>query len=93
MTTMNISRVCWQPGAAGYLTKEEALNTIVDAVRGVARGEDGWFSRRAVAQIAALARKEQTRPGIDLTDREEEVLKMLAEGWTNLRMANATDRE
>lgn len=76
-------------GAAGYLTKEEALNTIVDAVRGVARGEDGWFSRRAVAQIAALARKEQTRPGIDLTDREEEVLKMLAEGWTNLRMANA----
>jgi DNA-binding NarL/FixJ family response regulator len=76
-------------GAAGYLTKEEALNTIVDAVRGVARGEDGWFSRRAVAQIAALARKEQTRPGIDLTQREEEVLKMLTEGWTNLRMANA----
>lgn len=76
-------------GAAGYLTKEEALNTIVDAVRGVARGEDGWFSRRAVAQIAALARKEQTRPGIDLTEREEEVLKMLAEGWANLRIANA----
>src|SRR5690606_29649441 len=76
-------------GAAGYLTKEEALNTIVDAVRGVARGEAGWFSRRAVAQIAALARKEQTRPGVDLTEREEEVLKMLAEGWTNLRMANA----
>ena len=76
-------------GAAGYLTKEEALNTIVDAVRGVARGEDGWFSRRAVAQIAALARKEQTRPGIELTEREEEVLAMLAEGWTNQRMANA----
>jgi DNA-binding NarL/FixJ family response regulator len=76
-------------GAAGYLTKEEALNTIVDAVRGVARGEDGWYSRRAVAQIAALARKEQSRPGIDLTDREEEVLKMLAEGWTNMRIAVA----
>lgn len=76
-------------GASGYLTKEEALNTIVDAVRGVARGEDGWFSRRAVAQIAALARKEQTRSDIDLTEREEEVLKMLSEGWTNLRIANA----
>ena len=75
-------------GAAGYLTKEEALNTIVDAVRGVARGEEGWFSRRAAAQVAALARKEQTRPGVNLTEREEEVLKMLAEGWTNLRMAN-----
>lgn len=76
-------------GAAGYLTKEEALNTIVDAVRGVARGEDGWFSRRAAAQVAALARKEQSRPGIDLTEREEEVLQMLTEGWTNLKMANA----
>ena len=42
-----------------------------------------------MAQIAALARKEQSRPGIDLTEREEEVLKMLAEGWTNMRMANA----
>lgn len=76
-------------GAAGYLTKEEALNTIVEAVRGVARGEDGWYSRRAVAQIAAMARKEQSRPGIDLTEREEEVLKMLSEGWTNMRIANA----
>jgi DNA-binding NarL/FixJ family response regulator len=75
-------------GAAGYLTKEEALNTIVDAVRGVARGEEGWFSRRAAAQVVALARKEQARPGVNLTEREEEVLKMLAEGWTNLRMAN-----
>jgi DNA-binding NarL/FixJ family response regulator len=75
-------------GAAGYLTKEEALNTIVDAVRGVARGEDGWFSRRAAAQIAALARKEQSRPGIDLTEREQEVIMMLAEGWTNQRMAH-----
>ena len=76
-------------GAAGYLTKEEALHTIVEAVRGVARGEDGWFSRRAAAQVVAMARKEQTRAGIDLTDREEEVLKMLSEGWTNTRIANA----
>lgn len=75
-------------GAAGYLTKEEALNTIVEAVRGVARGEDGWFSRRAAAQIAALARKEQSRPGIELTEREQEVIMMLAEGWTNQRMAH-----
>jgi DNA-binding NarL/FixJ family response regulator len=73
-------------GAAGYLTKEEALHTIVDAVRGVARGEEGWFSRRAAAQIAALARKQpQDRP--HLTEREEEVLTRLAEGWTNSRIA------
>jgi DNA-binding NarL/FixJ family response regulator len=33
-------------GAAGYLTKDEAIELIVDAVRGVARGERGWLSTR-----------------------------------------------
>lgn len=75
-------------GAAGYLTKEEALGRIVEAVRGVARGEDGWFSRRAAAQIAALARKDSGSSAQALTEREEEVLEMLAQGWTNTRIAN-----
>src|SRR5690606_7324052 len=75
-------------GAAGYLTKEEALGRIVEAVRGVARGEEGWFSRRAAAQIAALARKDTSSSTLDLTEREVEVLEMLAQGWTNARIAN-----
>jgi DNA-binding NarL/FixJ family response regulator len=75
-------------GAVGYLTKDQAPEAIVEAVRGVARGEDGWFSRRAAAQIAALARKENTSTALDLTEREEEVLTMLAQGWTNTRIAN-----
>ncbi|MCC6168562.1 MAG: response regulator transcription factor [Caldilineaceae bacterium] len=75
-------------GAVGYLTKDQAPGAIVEAVRGVARGEEGWFSRRAAAQIAALARKETTHSMLDLTEREEEVLKMLAQGWTNTRIAN-----
>jgi DNA-binding NarL/FixJ family response regulator len=33
-------------GAAGYLTKEELPETIVRAVRGVAKGENGWVSRK-----------------------------------------------
>ncbi len=73
-------------GAAGYLTKEEALDTIVDAVHGVANGEEGWLSRRAAARMATMTRKRQ-RDLIDLTDREEEVLKLVADGWTNNRIA------
>src|SRR5947207_4195665 len=38
-------------GAAGYLTKDEAPQTIVEAVRGVARGEKGWLSRRVTAKV------------------------------------------
>ncbi|MEZ4732803.1 MAG: response regulator transcription factor [Caldilineaceae bacterium] len=73
-------------GAAGYLTKEEALDTIVDAVHGVANGEEGWLSRRAAARMANLTRKRQ-RDLIELTEREEEVLTLVAEGWTNNRIA------
>jgi DNA-binding NarL/FixJ family response regulator len=38
-------------GAAGYLTKEELPETIVKAVRGVARGEQGWVSKRIAHRI------------------------------------------
>jgi len=73
-------------GAAGYLTKEEALDTIIDAIQGVANGEEGWFSRRAAARMATMARK-RPRDVIDLTDREQEVLTFMAKGWTNNRIA------
>jgi DNA-binding NarL/FixJ family response regulator len=38
-------------GAAGYLTKEEVPETIIKAVRGVARGEQGWVSARIAKRI------------------------------------------
>ncbi len=41
-----------EQGAAGYLTKDEAPGTIVDAVRGVANGERGWFSRKVAARLS-----------------------------------------
>src|SRR5512134_2215013 len=37
-------------GAAGYLVKEEAPGTIIEAVQKVAQGERGWLSRRVAAQ-------------------------------------------
>jgi len=41
-----------EQGAAGYLTKDEAPDTIVEAVRSVARDEKAWISRKASARIA-----------------------------------------
>lgn len=74
-------------GAAGYLTKEEAMDTIVEAVRGISEGQEGWLSRRAAASMAAWTRKDEpTRE--DLTDREIEVLQLVAKGWTSSRVAN-----
>jgi DNA-binding NarL/FixJ family response regulator len=39
-------------GAAGYLTKEEAPQTLVHAVRRIARGDQGWISQRVAARMA-----------------------------------------
>ncbi|HRW05784.1 MAG TPA: response regulator transcription factor [Caldilineaceae bacterium] len=74
-----------QSGAAGYLMKEEAPAMIVDAVRGVARGEEGWMSRRAVAQMNSLVHREENDDA--LTPREQEVLQLVAAGKTNQEIA------
>jgi DNA-binding NarL/FixJ family response regulator len=42
-----------EQGAAGYLIKDEAPEVIVEAVRGVARGEQGWLSRKVAAIVSA----------------------------------------
>ncbi len=74
-------------GAYGYLTKDEALDSIVEAVRGVADGQEGWLSRRAAARLSALTRQPTSDP-IQLTEREEEVLRALAKGWSNDQIAD-----
>jgi DNA-binding NarL/FixJ family response regulator len=69
-------------GAAGYLIKEEVPETIVEAVRGVARGERGWVSRRVAAQMSSwMQNEEPTRKG--LTTREIQVLAAVVSGKTN----------
>jgi DNA-binding NarL/FixJ family response regulator len=68
-------------GAAGYLLKEEIPETIVEAIRGVARGERGWVSHQVVAQMATWTQKETGSAA--LTGREMEVLRLVVEGKTN----------
>src|SRR5215211_270583 len=77
-------------GAAGYLTKDEALEKIDEAVRGIARGEEGWLSRRAAAQVAAWTRKGRHEES-SLTAREIEVLRLLVQGWINGAVAEALE--
>jgi DNA-binding NarL/FixJ family response regulator len=71
-------------GAAGYLTKGEIPQTIVEAVRGVARGEAGWVSRQIAAEMASWTQEEQQR---ELTKREMEVLQLVVQGKTNQEVA------
>ena len=77
-------------GATGYLTKDEVRQRIVEAVRGVARGETGWLSRRVTARLldhAPLGHR--TPPGPTLSAREREVLRLVARGLDNTQIAAA----
>jgi DNA-binding NarL/FixJ family response regulator len=75
-----------QNGASGYLLKEENMNVIIAAVKGVARGETGWLSRRVSALIATWMGKEDPA-SLALTRRELDVLWLLVAGLTNRRIA------
>lgn len=69
-------------GAAGYLIKDEVPDTIVEAVRGVARGETGWVSRKVAARLSQILVNDPGS-GKDLTPRELDVLRLVVDGKTN----------
>ncbi len=72
-----------EAGATGYVLKEEALDTIVEAIRVASRGEL-WLSRRVEEKVVRRAISEEE---VTLTERELDVLRLLANGWTNARIA------
>jgi DNA-binding NarL/FixJ family response regulator len=67
-------------GASGYLTKESASAQLVSAIRKVASG--GAFISSAVAEQLALGAMPQAEGPLhgSLSDREFQVLRMLASG-------------
>ena len=73
-------------GAAGYLMKEETPELIVEAVRGIAHGEQGWVSRRIAAQMASWVQVGGSDK-MELTAREFEVLQGIVAGNTNQTIA------
>ena len=81
-------------GATGYLTKDEALAMVADAVRGIARGETGWLSRRAAARLvrrhqATAAPEDFLTAPMALSEREDQVLRLAARGSSNEQIAGA----
>jgi two-component system response regulator NreC len=68
-------------GANGYVLKEAADTELVEAIRLAAQGEV-YLNPRLGARIAA-APPEPAGPPDDLTEREVQILRMIALGFTN----------
>ncbi len=73
---------CFKSGAAGYLTKDSAPNELIDAIRKANKG--GKYVSVALAEKLALALDMDTdkMPHETLSDREFQVLKLIASGKT-----------
>ena len=80
-------REAFAAGAAGYVLKEAADEEVVSAVREVADG--GRYVHPSLgAKLVAAEAEERARAEADpLSDREREVLRLLALGHTNQEIA------
>jgi len=72
-------------GAYGYLIKGESPARIVEAVRGVARNENGWFSPQIAEKLDRI--KKQPFERSTITFRELEIIRLLASGRADQEIA------
>ena len=73
-------------GASGYVLKEAADAEIVRAVRDVAAG-GRYVNPQLGARLATTAAPERAKEADPLSDREREVMRLLALGHTNQEIA------
>ncbi len=77
-----------EAGAAGYLLKDDAAAELLSALRAVAAGRRYLSSAVAPAVLGRLRNPEgAAEPGVKLTRREREVLKLIGEGATAKEVA------
>lgn len=83
----------FQAGASGYILKEGAVEELVSAIRSIHQDKSFLSPTISKTLIDAYLRKMETgkteTPFDLLTDREREVLQLIAEGYTNREVAKS----
>jgi DNA-binding NarL/FixJ family response regulator len=75
-----------EAGCCGFITKHKAVGEVASAVRAANAGE-ALISPSMLARLLPRLRRKEQGIGVDLTPRELEVLKLLAEGISNAAIA------
>ena len=80
-----------QAGARGYILKGSSAAEVVETVRAIFKGESyvaPSLAARLLIQMGKRAEVDASKPGNDLTGREEEILSLVSRGMTNKEIAN-----
>jgi DNA-binding NarL/FixJ family response regulator len=79
-------------GVSGYLLKKAVGSELINAIKAVSRGEFYLFSAIASEVVSGYIGRDRTGDEVDLyeklTDREKQVLKLIAEGYSHKEIAN-----
>ena len=93
LTTFDLDEYVFEAlraGASGFALKSRPLEELLSAIRTVAAGEAllaPSVTRRLIAHFAGQARPKAPRGLAELTEREREVLSLVAHGLSNAELA------
>ncbi len=82
-------------GASGYVTKKSVSRELVSAIEAVYRGDSFFCPSMAKFLLSDFLRLDKAVENIDqedLTPREREIVKLIAEGYTNQQIADLLHR-
>ena len=95
LTTFDLDEYVYaavRAGASGFLLKDTPPDELVHAVQVVADGEAllaPSVTRRLIEEFVAGSSSLTPTPGMDeLTEREQQVLTLMARGWSNAEIAS-----
>ncbi len=82
-------------GASGYITKKSVGSELASAIEAVSRGESFFcpaMSKYLLSDYLRLDKATENIEQVELTSREREIVKLIAEGFTNQQIAESLHR-
>jgi DNA-binding NarL/FixJ family response regulator len=77
-------------GASGYLMKDRPRQELIDAIKGTAAGDayiDPSVAGKVLSSVASDSSKKEFDQSYNLSEREQEILTLLAEGLSNAEIS------